>query len=171
MTRSRSSGFSSSNITARIPLQSWKSLLAISMTASPREKRFRAPRRMAGRENPSIPAAEKTTGPAIVYLCHCEERSDVAIRSLSVPQRGTGGEKHRRDADCHVGLCPPRNDVVVLACLLIGAGGRRTWRAILESPLRKITKNSPAGFLAGLSRLDQVTQDSILTCWRYDRGR
>ena len=125
MTRSRSAGFRSSNITARIPLQSWKSLLAISMTASPREKRFRAPRRMAGRENPPMPAAGKTTGPAIVYLCHCEERSDVAIRSFSVPQRGTGGEKHRRDADCHVGLCPPRNDVVVWAGPSDWGGGCR----------------------------------------------
>ena len=40
---SRSLGFLLSNITARIPLQSWKSLWAISMTASPREKRLGAP--------------------------------------------------------------------------------------------------------------------------------
>ena len=40
--------FSSIQATARIPLQSWKSLLAISMTASPREKRFCAARRNAG---------------------------------------------------------------------------------------------------------------------------
>ena len=33
-------------------------------------------------------------------------------------------------------------------------------RAILESPLRKITKNSPAGDPAGLLLLDQVTQNS-----------
>ena len=42
-TRSRSSRSRSSNVTARIPLQSWKSLWAISMTASPRGKRFSAP--------------------------------------------------------------------------------------------------------------------------------
>ena len=40
--------FLSSSITARIPLQSWKSLLAISMTASPREKHFGTARRNAG---------------------------------------------------------------------------------------------------------------------------
>ena len=43
-----------------------------------------------GRKNPLIPSAEKTTGPAIVYHCHCEERSDVAIRFLPVPLWGDG---------------------------------------------------------------------------------
>ena len=83
----------------------------------------------------------KTTGPAIVYLCHCDEPTgDVAIRSLSVPQRGTGGALHRRGR----GLprpCGPRNDVVNLA----GPSDLGGWllmrgRAILESPLRKITE-------------------------------
>jgi hypothetical protein len=42
--------------------------------------------------------------------CHCEERSDVAIRSLSEPAR--------RDADCHTILRMVRNDIEIWKSLL-----------------------------------------------------
>ena len=42
--------------------------------------------------------------------CHCEERSDVAIRSLPAPSRKRLMQRIRGDTDCH-GL-RPRNDVV-----------------------------------------------------------
>ena len=53
----------------------------------------------------------KTEGPGIDYLCHCEERSDVAIRSLPVPVGDRAMLRIAGDAECHGGLCP-RNDTV-----------------------------------------------------------
>ena len=130
-TRSRSLDFLSSSITARIPLQSWKSLLAISMTASPRGKRFRAPRRESGRENPSISAAEKQQD-QLQITTSLRARKGVAISLIPA-------------GDCHVGLCPPRNDVVVLAGPSDLGGGCRCVSGRCFAPQGMRIATSPVG--------------------------
>ena len=85
----------------------------------------------------------KAGGPAIDHHRHCEERSDVAIRSLSVPRGGRAMLRIAEDADCH--------GPMGLAMTMVNWGwffwfctadiehGRQFWRigrAIHESPLR-----------------------------------
>ena len=95
------------------------------------------------KKSQSTACAKSRTKPK--FPRHCEERSDVAIRSLSVPRWETGGALHRRGC----GLpraCGPRNDValrVLLSTVLLPI--LRIGRAILESPLREreIIADSP----------------------------
>ena len=56
----------------------------------------------------------KTEAPAKNH--HVIARSGATWQSVLIPvPPGPGDALHRRDADCHVGLCPPRNDAVILS--------------------------------------------------------
>ena len=99
MARSRSLNFRSSNITARIPLQSWKSLLAISMTASPRGKRFRASR-WAGRENPPMQKTEKQQA-QLQITTSLRARKGVAIFRPHTNLRGRFGNGANEFTNMH----------------------------------------------------------------------
>ena len=75
-------------------------------------------------------------GPAIDHRCHCEGRRPVAIRSLSAPQRGRAVQCAAGDADCHVGLRPPRNDVETWwpVPLILGSGHQGIFPPLCGGP-------------------------------------
>ena len=85
----------------------------------------------------------KAGGPATDHHRHCEERSDVAIRSLSVPRVGRAMLRIAGDADCHgpMGLAMTVDwgswfFYFYIAGIVHGRQFWRIGRAIHESPLR-----------------------------------
>ena len=111
----RSLHFRNCYIAARIPLQSEKRSFGTAfLTASPRGKRFRATHRMAGLENPPMPKTEKQHD-QLQITTSLRARKGVAISLIPAGdcQKVNCPEGAREATLGCVGLCPPRNDVVI----------------------------------------------------------
>ena len=87
--------------------------MAISMTASPRGKRWALPRR-SNQRYPCRDTRPRVSGPH--HNLKNRVRFSVSLRGAK--RRGNllvhASNSYNTAGDCHVGLCPPRNDNVIL---------------------------------------------------------